>query len=191
MRIITGKYGGRRFNPPNKMPYTRPTTDIAKEGLFNIIQNNLDISSLKTLDLFGGTGNISYELASRGARELTIVEKDASMYEFIKKTIKEFEINNIEAVKMDVFKFIDQCHEKFDLIFAGPPYALTSIDDLPKQVFEKQLLNKKGWFILEHTPRNDYKKFSFYKIERNYGTTVFSIFIETRDWNESNESYKS
>src|SRR6266496_6372190 len=130
MRIIGGEYGGRRFNPPNKMPYTRPTTDIAKEGLFNIIQNNLDISSLKTLDLFGGTGSISYELASRGAKELTIVEKDAAMYEFIKKTIKEFEINNIEAVKMDVFKFIEQCREKFDLIFAGPPYALTSIDDL-------------------------------------------------------------
>ena len=113
MRIITGKYGGRRFNPPNKMPYTRPTTDLAKEGLFNIIQNNLDISLLKTLDLFGGTGSISYELASRGAKELTIVEKDAAMYEFIKKTIKEFEINNIEAVKMDVFKFIEQCREKF------------------------------------------------------------------------------
>jgi len=181
MRIITGKYGGRRFNPPNKMPHTRPTTDIAKEGLFNIIQNNLDIRSLKTLDLFGGTGNISYELASRGAKELTIVEKDVLMYEFIKKTAKELAINNLEVIKLDVFKFIDQCSEKFDLIFAGPPYALTSIDDLPKQIFEKQLLNKKGWFILEHTPRNDYKKFPFYKKERNYGTTVFSIFIETRE----------
>src|SRR5204863_2015074 len=120
MRIITGKYGGRRFNPPNKMPHTRPTTDIAKEGLFNIIQNNLDISSLKTLDLFGGTGNISYELASRGAKELTIVEKDVLMYEFIKKTAKELAINNLEVIKLDVFKFIDQCSEKFDLIFAGP-----------------------------------------------------------------------
>jgi len=165
------------------MPHTRPTTDIAKEGLFNIIQNNIDISSLKTLDLFGGTGNISYELASRGAKELTIVEKDVPMYEFIKKTIKEFSINNLEVAKMDVFKFIDQCNEKFDLIFAGPPYALTNIDDLPKQIFKKQLLNNKGWFILEHTPRNDYKKFPFYKTERNYGTTVFSIFIETREGN--------
>jgi len=191
MRIITGKYGGRRFNPPNKMPHTRPTTDIAKEGLFNIIQNNLDINSLKTLDLFGGTGNISYELASRGAKELTIVEKDVPMYEFIKKTIKEFSINNLEVAKMDVFKFIDQCNEKFDLIFAGPPYALTNIDDLPKQIFEKKLLNKKGWFILEHTPRNDYKKFPFYKTERNYGTTVFSIFIEIREGNSqmSHTSY--
>ena len=181
MRIIGGEYGGRKFNPPNKMPYTRPTTDIAKEGLFNIIQHNLDISALKTLDLFGGTGSISYELASRGAKKLTIVEKDNAMYEFIKKTAKELGIGNVQVTKMDVFKFIDQCDERFDLIFAGPPYALTNIDDLSKYIFEKQLLNKKGWLILEHTPRNDYKKFPFYKTERNYGTTVFSIFIETRD----------
>jgi 16S rRNA (guanine966-N2)-methyltransferase len=181
MRIISGEYGGRKFNPPNKMPYTRPTTDIAKEGLFNILQNNFDFDELKTLDLFGGTGSISYELASRGTKELTIVEKDITMYEFIKKTTKEFGINSMQIIRMDVFKFIHQCAEDFDLIFAGPPYALTNIDDLPKSIFEKQLLHKNGWFILEHTPRNDYKKFPFYKTERNYGTTVFSIFIETRE----------
>lgn len=181
MRIIGGEYGGRKFNPPAKMPYTRPTTDIAKEGLFNIIEHNLDISTLRTLDLFGGTGNISYELASRGAKELTVVEKDIVMYEFIKKTAKELRIDNLRVIKMDVFKFIDQCKEKFDLVFAGPPYALNNIDDLPKNIFEKKLLYKKGWFILEHTPRNDYKQFPFYKTERNYGTTIFTIFIETRD----------
>lgn len=181
MRIISGEYGGRRFNPPSKMPYTRPTTDVAKEGLFNIIENNLDISSLKTLDLFGGTGSISYELASRGAQELTIVEKDSSMYEFINKTIKELGIENLSVVKSDVFRFINQSLEKFDFIFAGPPYALASIDDLPKLIFEKQLLNSNGWFVLEHTPRNDYKTFPFYKTERNYGTTVFSIFIQSGD----------
>lgn len=181
MRIISGEYGGRRFNPPSKMPYTRPTTDVAKEGLFNIIENNLDISSLKTLDLFGGTGSISYELASRGAQELTIVEKDSSMYEFIKKTIKELGIEKLSVVKSDVFRFINQSLEKFDFIFAGPPYALASIDDLPKLIFEKQLLNSNGWFVLEHTPRNDYKTFPFYKTERNYGTTVFSIFIQSGD----------
>ena len=90
MRIIAGEHGGRRFNPPSKMPYTRPTTDVAKEGLFNILQNNLDFEDLKTLDLFGGTGSISYELASRGVQDLTIVEKDTQMYEFIKKTSAEF-----------------------------------------------------------------------------------------------------
>src|SRR6266480_1119112 len=107
MRIISGELGGRKLNPPNQMPYTRPTTDIAKEGLFNIIENNLDIPELKTLDLFGGTGSISYELASRRAVDQTIVEKDEQMYEFIKKTIKQLGIESLKAIKMDVFKFID------------------------------------------------------------------------------------
>lgn len=180
MRIIGGDLGGRKINPPNKMPYTRPTTDIAKEGLFNIIENNLDISKLKTLDLFGGTGSISFELASRGTTDQTIVEKDSQMYEFIKKTASQLKLMHLKVVKMDVFKFINQCSEQFDFIFAGPPYALAEIDELPKQIFEKKLLNPKGWFVLEHTPRNDYKNFPFYKTERNYGTTVFSIFIENR-----------
>jgi len=180
MRIIGGEHGRRRINPPANMPHTRPTTDVAKEGLFNVISNSLDIEELKTLDLFGGTGSISYELASRGANDLTIVEKDPKMYEFIKKTAVELKLGNFKVLKMDVFKFIDQCTEKFDFIFAGPPYALGNIDDLPKFIFEKQLLNPKGWFVLEHTPRNDYKKFPFYTTEKNYGTTVFSVFIESR-----------
>ncbi len=181
MRIISGALGGRRFNPPSKMPHTRPTTDIAKEGLFNILQNKFDFASLKTLDLFGGTGNISYELASRGVPDLTIVEKDTAMYEFIRKTAASFGLDKMKTIKMDVFKFIAACTDSFDFIFAGPPYALTNIDDMPKLLFEKQLLNKGGWFVLEHTPRNDYKTFPFYKTERNYGTTVFSVFIENRD----------
>ncbi len=181
MRIIGGEHGGRKFNPPNNMPYTRPTTDIAKEGLFNVLQNNLDFDEVKSLDLFGGTGSISYELASRGVTDLTVVEKDNTMYEFIKKTSSALRIENLKVVKMDVFKFINQCADKYDFIFAGPPYALTTIDDLPKQIFEKQLLKKDGWFVLEHTPRNNYKAFPFYKSERNYGTTIFSTFIETRE----------
>ena len=162
------------------MPYTRPTTDVAKEGLFNIIENNLDISDLKTLDLFGGTGSISYELASRGATDQTIVEKDAQMYEFIKNTAKQLRLEHLKIKKMDVFKFIDHCREQFDFIFAGPPYALKNIDELPGLIFDKKLLRNKGWFVLEHTPKNDYKKFPSYKTERNYGTTIFSIFIENR-----------
>ena len=181
MRIIGGEHGGRKFNPPNKMPYTRPTTDIAKEGLFNVLQNNLVFEEIRTLDLFGGTGSISYELASRGVEDLTIVEKDAAMYDFIKKTAATLRIENIQVIKMDVFKFINNCTEKFDFIFAGPPYALTTIDDLPKNVFEKQLLKKEGWFVLEHTPRNSYKSFPFYKTERNYGTTIFTTFVESRE----------
>lgn len=178
MRIISGIHGGRRISPPAKMPYTRPTTDIAKEGLFNILQNNLEIENLKTLDLFGGTGCISYELASRGVKNVTIVEKDNAMYDFIKKTSALLEFENFKVVKSDVFKFIESTTEQYDFIFAGPPYALTTIDDLPRKVFAHNLLKPKGWFVLEHTPRNNYKKFEYYKTERNYGTTIFSIFIQ-------------
>lgn len=177
MRIISGTHGGRKISPPAKMPYTRPTTDIAREGLFNIIENNLDISSLKTLDIFGGTGSISYELASRGAIDITIVEKDAAMYEFIKKNATSLNFDNFKVFKSDVFRFLQQSSETFDFIFAGPPYALTTIDDLPKIIFEKKLLTQNGWFILEHTPANNYKTFPHFKTQRNYGTTVFSIFI--------------
>lgn len=166
------------------MPYTRPTTDIAKEGLFNVLQNNFDFEGLKTLDLFGGTGNISYELASRGASDLTVVEKDPKMHEFIRKTASDFKIENIKVVRLEVFKFIEQCHEKFDLIFAGPPYALDTIDELPKKIFEKNLLNEEGWFILEHTPRNNYEQTPFFKLAKKYGTTIFSIF-ENKPYQES------
>lgn len=176
MRIISGSLGGRRINPPTKMPYTRPTTDIAKEGLFNVLQNNLDFEDLKTLDLFGGTGSISYELASRGVADLTIVEKDASMFQFIKKTSEALQLENFKVVRSDVFKFIEQCTDQFDFIFAGPPYALQTIDDLPVKIFEKALLKPGGWFVLEHTPRNNYEAFPYFKSSRNYGTTIFSIF---------------
>ncbi len=161
------------------MPHTRPTTDIAKEGLFNILQNNLEIDELKVLDLFGGTGCISYELASRGAPDITIVEKDDKMYDFIKKTSAELGFENFKVMKSDVFRFIETATARYDFIFAGPPYALTTIDELPVKVFERNILKAGGWFVLEHTPRNDYKKFAHYKTERNYGTTIFSIFVNS------------
>lgn len=177
MRIISGELGGRRFQPPADMPYTRPTTDIAKEGLFNVLQNHLHFEDLKTLDLFGGTGSISYELASRGVSDLTIVEKDAKMFEYIKKTSASLGIENIKVIRSDVFKFLESSSETFDFIFAGPPYALTAIDALPLKIFEKNLLNNKGWFILEHTPRNNYGGTPHFKWQRNYGTTIFSLFV--------------
>lgn len=158
------------------MPHTRPTTDVAKEGLFNILQNTWEFEGLKTLDLFGGTGSISYELASRGAGDLTIVELDDKMFAFIKKTAEDLKLENFRVMKSDVFRFIESTTEKYDFIFAGPPYALTTIDDLPKLIFEKSLLNEGGWFILEHTPRNNYKVFPNYLREKNYGTTIFTIF---------------
>lgn len=177
MRIIGGEMGGRRIHPPAKMPNTRPTTDVAKEGLFNIIQNNLELDGMKTLDLFGGTGSISYELASRGVADLTIVEKDPIMFEFIKKTSTDLKIENVKVIKMEVFKFIDNCADQFDFIFAGPPYALNTIDEIPKKIVEKQLIKPNGWFVLEHTPRNNYEGYPLFVTSRNYGTTIFSIFV--------------
>jgi 16S rRNA (guanine(966)-N(2))-methyltransferase RsmD len=176
MRIISGKYGGRKINPPHNMPYTRPTTDIAKEGLFNILQNRIQIEGARTLDLFGGTGCISYELASRGAEQLTIVEKDSQMLQFIKNNVEMLKIENAQVLNMDVFNFLNTCTQQYEVIFAGPPYALTTIDVLPKTIVERKLISPTGYFILEHTPRNNYKNFAGYSFERNYGSTIFSFF---------------
>jgi 16S rRNA (guanine966-N2)-methyltransferase len=183
MRIISGIHGGRKISPPANMPYTRPTTDLAKEGLFNILQNNLDFEIIKTLDIFGGTGGISYELASRGVPDLTIVEQDKQMFDFIVSTAAALKFDGLKAVRMEVFRFLNQCKDRFDFIFAGPPYALTSIDALPTLVFKKQLLNTEGWFVLEHTPRNSYEDYPYFRAARNYGTTVFSIFINRESGN--------
>ena len=177
MRIISGSLGGRRIQPPTNMPHTRPTTDIAKEGLFNILQNKIDFEDIKTLDLFGGTGCISYELASRGASDLTIVEKDNAMFSFIKKNIEALKIENANLLKMDVFSYLNTCNEQFDFIFAGPPYALGTIDELPKIIVEKNMIAKDGFFVLEHTPRNAYEKYKGFSFVRNYGTTLFSFFV--------------
>ncbi|WP_153798664.1 RsmD family RNA methyltransferase [Foetidibacter luteolus] len=176
MRIISGRWGGRRISPPAKMPHTRPTTDIAKEGLFNILQNRIDFEGITTLDLFGGTGSISYELASRGSANLTIVENDPQMHAFIKKNVEAIGIENCNVIKMEVFSFLSGCSNRYDFIFAGPPYALGTIDDLPKIIVEKNIIAKDGLFVLEHTPRNNYEKFPGFSFVRNYGTTVFSFF---------------
>jgi 16S rRNA (guanine966-N2)-methyltransferase len=177
MRIIGGEWGGRKIHPPSRMPYTRPTTDIAKEGLFNIIQSNRDLEGLKTLDLFGGTGSISFELASRGAADLTIVEKDNQMLGFIRKTAEALGMDKLKVVPSDVFRFLKNTKEQYDFIFAGPPYALETIDQIPELVVAGNLLNPNGWFVLEHTPRNRYSGYPLFVSERNYGTTLFSIFV--------------
>jgi len=176
MRIISGKYGGRRIHPPSHMPHTRPTTDVAKEGLFNILQTRVQLEGATTLDLFGGTGCISYELASRGASNLTIVEKDGQMLDFIKSNIENLKIENTQLVRMDVFQYLNACTQQFDILFAGPPYALNMIDDLPRIIVERKLISTEGYFILEHTPRNNYENFAGFSFQRNYGATVFSFF---------------
>jgi 16S rRNA (guanine(966)-N(2))-methyltransferase RsmD len=178
MRIVGGEFGGRRFNPPARIP-ARPTTEVAKEGLFNMLNNSMDIEGIKTLDIFGGTGSISYELASRGAADMTLVERDSVTIDFIKKTAQELKITDrLQIIKGDVFKYMKQCTEQYNFIFAGPPYALTNIDEIPLLVFEKQLLLPGGIFILEHTPRNDYQQHPHFTRIKNYGTTVFTFFTQ-------------
>lgn len=180
MRIIGGEWGGRKIHPPSKMPYTRPTTDIAKEGLFNILQSNRDLEGMKTLDLFGGTGSISFELASRGANDLTLVEKDPRMLDFIRSTAETLGLPQLKIVGSDVFRFLKNNKEAYDFIFAGPPYALETIDQIPGMITAGNFLKENGWFVLEHTPRNRYSGYPLFVTERNYGTTLFSIFINKR-----------
>ncbi|XZF13849.1 RsmD family RNA methyltransferase [Chitinophagaceae bacterium MMS25-I14] len=176
MRIITGRFGGRRFNPPAGIP-ARPTMDIAKGGLFNMLENMTDIEGMKTLDIFGGTGSITYELASRGAEDLTIVEKDSTSISFIKQTVKDLGIaDSCQVIRGDVFKFLKQCTEQYDFIFADPPYALPAMDEVPHLIFEKNLLQPEGIFVLEHTSKNNYTQHPNFFRTKNYGTSIFSFF---------------
>ncbi|MEL7122146.1 MAG: RsmD family RNA methyltransferase [Bacteroidota bacterium] len=177
MRIISGKFKGRRFTPPAKNWPTRPTTDFAKEGLFNILNNTLDFESLKVLDLFGGTGNHSYEFISRGCESVTYVDKFPGCIAFVKKLSKELDIEpQLKIVKADVFKFMQFCNEKFDYIFAGPPYGLPTLDDIPSLIFENDLLAEDGLFVMEHNPNHTFTEHPNYEQERNYGKTIFSFF---------------
>lgn len=159
------------------MPLTRPTTDRAKEGLFNILQNSFTIEGSETLDLFGGTGAVSYELASRGSSKQIVVEKDSRQAAFIKATAQQLGIGSLEVLQTDVTRYISLCQKKFDFIFAGPPYKLPWIDEIPQMVFDKQLLKTGGWFVLEHTAEHQFDQFCHFSQKRHYGDTIFSIFI--------------
>ena len=177
MRIISGKFKGRRFNPPADKWPTRPTTDFAKEGLFNILQNTLDFEEIKVLDLFGGTGNHSYEFISRGCPDVTYVDKFPGCVKFVQKTAKELGIQDfIKIVNADVFKFIERATEQYDYIFAGPPYPLPTIDIIPDLIFEKKILRPGGWFVMEHNAHHNFEKHPRFLQKRNYGDTIFSFF---------------
>lgn len=177
MRIIGGNFKGRKFYPPAKNWPTRPTTDFAKEGLFNILQNSFDFETLKVLDLFGGTGNHSYEFISRGCNDVTYVDRFRGCLAFVKKTAATLEIEDkINIVANDVFKYIKSCNHSYDYIFAGPPYGMPRLDDLPDLIFKHELLNPNGWFVLEHNPNHNFENHSHFVKSRNYGTTIFSFF---------------
>jgi len=176
MRIIGGEFKSRRFNPPDQIP-TRPTTDIAKQGLFNIIDHSFHFDNVSFLDLFSGTGSLSYEFASRGCKDITSVEIFPRCVQFIRKTSRELGLSNHQIIQGDVFAFIQQRLRTYDLIFAGPPYPLPNLATLPDCIFEAAIVEGDGWFILEHNPEHDFKNHPHYWKEKNYGSTIFSFFV--------------
>lgn len=175
MRIISGRYKGRRISLPTNFK-ARPTTDFAKENLFNILGNWIDWNELDALDLFGGTGSISIELVSRGCKSVICVEKASANYDFIKKLKEQLNATELKTFKMDVFKYISVCKDKFDFIFADPPYDLPFLTEVPNLIFEKDLLKGNGIFVMEHSKNNDFSELPYFYEKRVYGSVNFSIF---------------
>lgn len=176
-RIVSGKYKGRRISAPKKLP-VRPTTDMAKEALFNILRHNFHFSSLRVLDLFAGTGNISYEFGSRGCREITAVDGHYACVQFISKTSEEFEFP-IVAIKSDVFKYLEKgASGTYDVIFADPPYEFSTenFGKIAELVFEHNLLSEGGMLIIEHSKMTKLEDYINYDDTRNYGGNAFSFF---------------
>lgn len=176
MRIISGEFKGRVFNPPSNLR-VRPTTDRAKESLFNILNNYVDFGELGVLDLFAGTGNMSYEFLSRGVDHITLVERDATCIRFIHKTLDKLGISNAEVLRRDAFKFIERCRNKFDLIFADPPYGMEQLSEIPSLIRQYQLLKQDGMLIIEHGSKTNFEKEPGFYQKRNAGEVNFSIFI--------------
>ncbi len=175
MRIVSGKYRGRRLQPPVNLP-VRPTTDFAKEGLFNVLNNMVDYESLKVLDLFAGTGSIAFEFLSRGVIEVTAVDSNNRCVEFIKKTAVEFGETNLKVVKSNCFVFIKRMVSSYDLVFADPPYDLEGIEAIPDLVFDSGLLADGGLLIMEHSSAYKFEKHPCYNQHRQYGSVNFSFF---------------
>jgi len=176
MRIISGKFKGRRITAPKNLP-VRPTTDLSKESLFNILNHQFAFRELRVLDLFAGTGNISYEFASRGAEPITSVDADFGCVNFIRKTAQEFEMD-ITAIKSDVYKFLEKNKVKYDIIFADPPYDFTQeqFERIAKLVFENDLLEDDGLLIIEHSAHTSLEQLEHFSNSRKYGGSVFSFF---------------
>lgn len=177
MRIISGKYKGRRFAPPKSFK-ARPTTDMAKESLFNVLNNRIDWDETEALDLFGGTGGISFELVSRGCTKVVCVEKNPAHAAFINKTKEELKADELTLFTADAFKYLRHCAEQFDLIFADPPYDLKNFEEVPDLVFKQDLIRKGGIFILEHSSSYDFSSLPLFETKREYGSVNFSIFTK-------------
>ena len=175
MRIITGKYKGRHFDIPRSFK-ARPTTDFAKENIFNVLTGYLDFEGISALDLFSGTGSISLELVSRGCSQVVSVELDRDHHRFITDCLKKLNTNSCLPIRGDVFRFIKGCHQQYDFIFADPPYALKELPTIPDLIFEKGLLKEEGIFVFEHGKDHDFSAHPHFVEHRSYGSVNFSIF---------------
>ncbi|WP_264549809.1 16S rRNA (guanine(966)-N(2))-methyltransferase RsmD [Flavobacterium sp. N2820] len=191
MRIISGKHKGRRITAPKNLP-VRPTTDMSKESLFNILNNHFNFNGLKVLDLFSGTGNISYEFASRGSGPITSVDGDMGCVNFIKKTATELDLD-ISAIKSDVFSFLERNKTTYDIIFADPPYNLDQkeFEKVIQLIFDNELLDEEGMLIVEHSKHTKLNHMSNFSFDKHYGGSVFSFYEfesdEEEDFDEEDE----
>jgi 16S rRNA (guanine966-N2)-methyltransferase len=174
MRIISGKYKGKSIVAPKGIK-ARPTTDFAKESLFNILTNKIELNGIHVLDLFCGTGNISFEFASRGAASVTSVDQSLATYQFVNTFAKSLNLP-VKGVKNDVFKYLKQTNEKFDVIFCDPPYEMPGVDTLPTLIFEKCMLHPNGLLIVEHSKEIDFTNHPHFSEQREYGRVNFSFF---------------
>ena len=175
MRIIRGKYGRRRFDVPGNIS-ARPTTDFARENIFNVLENLVDFEGLSALDLFGGTGAISFEFVSRGCEEVTTVEKAPVQVNCIRKVKEMLNAQNLTLVKGDVFRFIDSCEKKFDIIFADPPYDLPNFAEVPERILASKMLKDDTIVVIEHSKNYDFSALPHFTQHRIYGSVNFSIF---------------
>ena len=188
MRIITGKYKGRHFEIPRSFK-ARPTTDFAKENIFNVLTQYIDFDGAEALDLFSGTGSITLELASRGCSRVVSVELDRDHHRFICDCLKKLSNDNsqqstVTPLRGDVFRFIKSCRQQYDFIFADPPYALKELPTIPSLIFEKGLLKEDGVFVFEHGKDNDFSDDPHFVEHRSYGSVNFSIFRTTEKASE-------
>ena len=180
MRIIAGTLRGRRLEPPQNLP-VRPTTDMARESLFNILNNYVDYEDCSVMDLFAGTGAVSIEFISRGAREVTSVDINNQCTDFIKRCATQFNINNLHVVRADVFDLLKRANRRFDIVFADPPYALEAIATLPDLVFDKGILTDDGIFVLEHPREYSFAEHPHFWQHRAYGKVNFTFFANKLD----------
>ena len=183
MRIVSGRCRGRLIVPPAHLK-ARPTTDFAKENLFNVLANRYDWETLSVLDLFSGTGSISYEFASRGARRVVSVEGNAVHQRFIAETAKKLALDAIVSIRTNVFVYLKSCRERFDLVFADPPYDLAEADRLPDLILNGGWLNEGGVFILEHSKQKDFSIHPCFRERRVYGSVNFSFFSRDSETDE-------